>query len=47
MGSEIADRSVELPAPVETTDAGTGITTIVSYKRDEQGRTVKVGQYIG
>jgi hypothetical protein len=33
---------VELPEPSETTDSSTGITTIISYKKDEQGRTVKV-----
>lgn len=34
----------ELPAPVETHDPATGITTIISYKKDEAGRTVKVSQ---
>jgi hypothetical protein len=34
----------ELPAPAETTDASTGITTIISYKKDEHGKTIKVSR---
>lgn len=43
-GDNKADLSIAvvLPSPVETHDASTGITTIVSYKKDESGRTVKV-----
>ena len=39
--AEDEELEAELPAPVETTDASTGITTIVSYKKDANGKTVK------
>jgi hypothetical protein len=42
LGGLATDKIVELPAPAETTDASTGITTIISYKRDENGKTIKV-----
>ncbi|WVQ62541.1 uncharacterized protein L199_000683 [Kwoniella botswanensis] len=36
----------ELPQPTETTDPNTGITTIISWKLDEQDRKVKVTRRI-